>query len=252
MFADRTAPRDRLKSLIAVVAIHGALGYALIAGLAVDLPRQVADSLQTFTVLPVPKPTPTPVPKPKPRTERAPRKEGAASPANLTAKATEVVAPPPVIPPPEPPPVVAAPKAATGAADHSGNAPVPGPGTGSGGIGEGTGNGRYGDGPGGGGGGRPLQRIAGEIRDSDYPRGAPEDDRVRRVGLRFVVGVKGRVTDCTVTRSSGNRLLDDATCALLIKRLRYRPELDSRGRPVPVTVDGEHEWYPIERGYDDY
>ncbi|MFX6118958.1 TonB family protein, partial [Acinetobacter baumannii] len=35
--------------------------------------------------------------------------------------------------------------------------------------------------------------------------------RTGRVGLRFTVGVTGRVTDCTVTHSSGTPELDNVT-----------------------------------------
>ena len=127
MYGDHPPARTRAGSIAAVVAIHLVLGYALVSGLAVDFPGRVADSLHTFSLdVPPPPPVEPPRPKPRPATERAPKKEGAASPPNLTARATEVVAPPIVIPPPQPPPIVVAPKASTGAADHSGAAPIPG------------------------------------------------------------------------------------------------------------------------------
>ncbi len=110
MYGEQRLSRERAGSIVAVVAIHLALGYALLTGLATTFPRQVAESLATFTVLP-PLVTPQPKPRPKRQRNRAPRKEGAASPANLTAKATEIVAPSVVIPPPQPPPVVTATKA---------------------------------------------------------------------------------------------------------------------------------------------
>ena len=251
MYGDQPISRERAGALIAVATIHIALGYALLSGFAVDFPTAIARSIETFAVLPPVRPAPKPIPKPRRPTHRAPRKEGAASPANLTARATEIVAPPVVIPPPVPPPVIAAVVASTGAADHSGNAPVPGPGTGSGGVGVGTGNGRYGDGPGGGGSGTPSEWISGRLKDSDYPRQLYEAGIGGTVSLRFVVGVAGRVTDCAVTRSSGNRLLDTLTCDLIVKRLRYRPARDAAGHPIPDVIIGEHRWYTYDAPRDE-
>ncbi len=241
MYGEQRLSRERAGSIVAVVAIHLALGYALLTGLATTFPRQVAESLATFTVLP-PLVTPQPKPRPKRQRNRAPRKEGAASPANLTAKATEIVAPPVVIPPPQPPPDVTATKASTGASNHSGAAPVPGPGTGSGGIGEGTGSGREGDGPGGGGDGRGFELLSRGIRDSDFPRGMPDDGRRYRVMTRIIVGVAGRVTGCTVVEPSDSATLNQSICGVLQKRLRFRPATDASGRAVADYAMWEHSW----------
>ena len=234
--------RERAGAIVAVIAIHVALGFALLSGLAVDFPRRVSESLETFAVLPPPKPPTPPEPRPKPKADRAPRKEGAASPANLTAKATEIVAPPVVIPPPVPPPIIAAPKASTGASDHSGAAPVPGPGTGSGGVGTGTGSGDAGDGSGGGGEGEGAEPIGRGIRDSDYPRGMPDDDRQHLVRTRIAIGTNGRVTACRVLRPSDSEMLNRVICDLLARRLRFRPARDANGRPVPDYAIWDQIW----------
>jgi protein TonB len=78
--------------------------------------------------------------------------------------------------------------------------------------------------------------------DSDYPRAAVRARASGIVFLRFVVAPSGRVSDCSVTRSSGNRALDETTCRLILQRFRYRPALDAEGRPVPATIRGEHVW----------
>jgi periplasmic protein TonB len=243
MYGDHPPARTRAGSIAAVVAIHLVLGYALVSGLAVDFPGRVADSLHTFSLdVPPPPPVEPPRPKPRPATERAPKKEGAASPPNLTARATEVVAPPIVIPPPQPPPIVVAPKASTGAADHSGAAPIPGPGTGSGGIGEGTGSGRYGDGPGGGGGGEGFELISRNIRDTDFPRGMPDDGRSYRVRAKIIIEPNGRVGACTIVRASDSAALNNAICGVLRRRLRFRPSIDANGRPYADYAFWEHVW----------
>ena len=243
MYGDAYSRRDRVGSLVAVAVIHVALGYALLSGLAVDFPRRIAESLETFAVVLPPPPTPQTPPRPKPVKQRAPRKEGAASPPNLTAKATELVAPPVVIPPPKPPPMVTAPKASTGAADHSGAAPVPGPGTGSGGIGDGTGSGSSGDGPGGGGdGGEGFELTSRNIRDADFPRGMPDDGHAYRVRTKITVGTSGRVTGCAIIAASASAALNSAICDVLRRRLRFRPSIDARGRPFVDYAIWEHIW----------
>jgi protein TonB len=234
---DRPFDRGRIFSAIAVIAVHLAIGLALLHGLGVELPHAVATSLASFDVLP----PPPPLQRIAPQRRASPRKEGAASPPNLRAKATEVVAPPLILPPILPPPVVAAPVAGIGADPSAGAAPIRGPGTGSGGIGNGTGSGGAGNGDGGGG-GSPLRLKSGRIKDSDYPREALRAGASGTVGLLFTVGVTGRVTQCTVTRSSGNADLDSTTCRLIQERFRYKPTTDASGRAIPDEVEGEHVW----------
>ncbi|MBC9034029.1 energy transducer TonB [Sphingomonas sp. JC676] len=235
--------RDRLRGAIGALAVQGLLGLLLLSGLAgksgtVESP---AMRMLDFTL---PPPPPTPEPQAKPA--RSHRPEGAAAPPNLKSRATEVTSPVPApIPTPQ---IIVAPIAASGSEASSGNAPVAGPGTGAGGAGNGTGSGGAGDGDGDG--GTPLEWIGGRIRDSDYPRAALRAGISGTVHLRFTVGVKGRVTDCTVTRSSGNRDLDETTCRLIQQRFRYKPSRDANGRPYPDTVTGDHEWTLWRRADD--
>lgn len=60
--------------------------------------------------------------------------------------------------------------------------------------------------------------------------------------MRGTVGVNGRVTRCTVTRSSGVPELDVLTCRLIEQRFVYRPATDRQGRPVPDEVEIEWTW----------
>ncbi len=133
---------------------------------------------------------------------------------------------------------------------------LPGPGTGAGGIGTGLGSGLYGNGTGGGGGGRGVAArfLSGGIAPRDYPRRAVERRAQGTTYLRFTILPNGRVRDCVVTRSSGHRDLDAATCPLLERSLRYRPARDATGRPVPETIRGQQDWElgpePPVREYD--
>ena len=230
------SPRERLRGLTLAALVHALIGYALIVGLRVPLPTSVDRALTLVDLRPLP-PPPHTIPPPA-RARAHARRARAASAPNLRAEPTPLVAPVPVVMVPIQPILVTAPVAGSGAAPSAGAAPGPGPGTGSGGVGDGRGGGGTGDGDG----GTPLRLLSGGLTDDDYPRAALAAGIGGTVGLRFVVGINGRVTDCKVTRSSGNADLDDTTCRLIKKRLRYRPTLDASGRPVPDIVTGEHRW----------
>lgn len=242
-----TEPGDRLKSALAVGAIHALIGFALLRGLGVSMPPTLRDAQQLIAVT-LDEPPPPQVPAPPDTEDRAVARpkdaEGAASPANRKDTPAQVVVPPPEIRLPPPPSIATAPIAGQGNAPAAGAALLPGPGTGAGGVGTGLGSGLYGDGTGGGGGGRGVSAryLRGGIDARDYPRRAVERRAQGTALLRFTVMPNGRVRDCVVTRSSGHRDLDAATCPLLERNLRYRPARDASGRPVAETVRGEHEW----------
>ena len=233
-----TPLRERLGAAALTAVIVVALGYALLLGLAfhgTTGPAQQA--LATFDLAPEPPPPERIVPPPR----KIARRSGKASPPNLRSKATEVTAPVPIIQVAPPPPIVVAPLPNIGVQSTSGASDRAGPGTGAGGIGNGNGAGGDGDGDGSG-----LERvprlISGRIKGSDIP------DSILDIGFRGVVGVRhrvetdGRVTNCTVARSSGNMLMDQATCRAIEKRFRYDPWRDISGRPVRSTVLRDQQW----------
>lgn len=244
----RQIDRDRVKSAVGVAALHALIGYALIRGLGFVPAVAQSAELKIFDVAPEPPPPPVVEPlkieAPKEKA-RAPEPEGAASPPNLRDTPTPIVAPPPVVKLPVPSPVVTAPIAGEGNRDSAGAAEVPGPGTGAGGVGTGTGSGASGNGTGGGGGGGLARRarwISGSVGDGDYPRAAIEADAQGTLFVTFVIQTTGRVGGCAVTKSSGNATLDETTCRLITRRLRFRPALDRSGNPVATRMDGKHVW----------
>jgi protein TonB len=177
-----TATRaDRIKGAIGAGLLQAALLYALLHGLGVTAPHAATETLKLFDVAPDPPPPERPI-APHARSHR---REGAASPPNLRAKATEIVAPPPVIALTIPPPVAAAPIAGVGATPSSGAADVRGPGTGAGGIGNGTGSGGRGDGDGAG--ETPPRKLKGRIRNSDFPGSAADAGASGTATVRYTV-----------------------------------------------------------------
>ena len=247
--------RDRLKSAAGVGLLHALIGYLLLTGLGYGPSRALPQAMKLFNIAEPPPPPPARPARPdiekKTRKAKPKNAEGAASPANLRNTPTQIVAPPPEIRLPVPPPIPAAPAAGQGSAMAAGAANIPGPGTGSGGIGNGLGSGRFGNGTGGGGGGggrgTRARWLSGSIDASDYPDGAYRARRGGTVHLRFTVAPSGRVSDCAVTRSSGNPRVDVATCRLIEQRFRYRPAADSSGIPLATVVSTVFTWIPDER-----
>jgi protein TonB len=245
---------DRLRGALPSLAVHALLVFVLLRGLAVGAaPAKEAPRLNVVGIAPPPPaavlpPPPPPVPDPgETESERTgdPREEGAASPPNIHSKATELVAPKREAPSP----LRAAAQANTGSDTTTGAAPIPGPGTGSGGTGTGTGSGDGGNGTGAGGGGgrgegrlRPPRRIRGRLDDRDYPQDLAEQAPSGVVWVRYAVETDGRVTNCTVTESSGHRSIDEITCALIERRFRYDPARDGAGRPIRSNLIEKYEW----------
>jgi protein TonB len=242
MQAVQSRAADRLKAAMGTAALQGLLGYALIVGLSPDLPVRIASDLKIFDITPEP---PRREERTVPAEKRTSKPEGAASPPNLRAKPTEIVKPPPVVPLVIPPPIVASPKPGTGNDSSAGASNIPGPGTGSGGEGTGTGSGGAGEGEGGGG-GTPARWVRGRIRDSDYPSEASRTGTQGSLTTRYVIGPTGRITDCTVIKSSGSAVLDETTCRLVMQRYRYEPARDAQGRRVSDTDVEEHSWVLVD------
>jgi protein TonB len=235
-YAQRNAlarPRERIQALAAVVAVQAAIGFALLTGLKVDFQHPV-DSVQRLVEVTL---TPPPPPAPKPVEQRKPaaRPEAAAPKAEATKPGGSPGPKPAHAPPSVTPIVPISPTAAP-----SGGGTGSGPAAGFGAAGGPGGNG-YG---GGGGGGSELEQIAGEITPRDYPKRLREAGIGGTVGISFRVEANGLVSRCNVTQSSGVPELDALTCRLIMQRFRYRPSTDRFGRPIPDTIDGEHEWIP--------
>ncbi len=236
--------QDRIGSAATVVLIHLALGYALVTGFAFDRRLIPSEPLKLIQLLDEPVPSPIEEPVAADRPDSA--EEGAASPENLDARPTPLVAEDPVLPLEiEPPPIAAAPVAGTASDSDSGASDKAGPGTGAGGLGEGTGSGGSGDGRGSGA-ASPGRLLSGRIVHSDYPRSAVRSRAGGTVVVRLEVGPDGRVSDCDVTRSSGHPDLDSTTCRLIRQRFRYQPALDRFGRAVPSVTGWQQRWW-LER-----
>jgi len=87
---------------------------------------------------------------------------------------------------------------------------------------------------------RPVRRARltndPRYRTEDYPPAARRAREQGTAAFRVIVGPDGRISDCFITRSSGSAALDEATCAVMYLRARYRPARDADGNPT-IDVD---------------
>ena len=89
---------------------------------------------------------------------------------------------------------------------------------------------------------RAKANLASYVSDEDYPPNAIRNEEQGTTRFRLGVGPDGKVTNCTVTGSSGSLALDSATCRLMKSRARFTPARDSDGRQVADAVASTIRW----------
>ncbi len=89
---------------------------------------------------------------------------------------------------------------------------------------------------------RPTNGPLGWISTDDYPARALRSEAEGIAAYRLIVGTNGRVSACEVTRSTGNGLLDEATCKFIIRRARFEPATDEAGAKVVGNYAGTVKW----------
>jgi protein TonB len=207
-----------MTAIIIVAILHALLGYAFVTGLAYNVVKKVAADLKTFNVEEEP-PPPEEKPPPPPPDQPTPPPPVVTPPPIVRTNTlpppivTTNIAPPPVITPratpappapPAPPPPPPPPKKVTPA--------------------------------------RAKANLASLFSDEDYPASALRSSESGATGFRLDVGSNGRVTNCTVTSSSGSSALDSTTCRLLRSRARFTPATDSSGAATSDSYSGRIVW----------
>ena len=222
-------PKERLSALAAVVALHALFACALLLGFAPTFLRQAEERLTLVNIVPDSPPPPMPEIN-RPAQSSGPK--AAAAPANLRAEPKAIFAPRLATTRTNP----AAPIAGSGSRASAGMAERPGSGTGGGGEGAGRGSG-------GAGGGVTVraQLRSGSILPRDYPRAANGQQGI--VTAQLNVSAAGIVTSCSIAQSSGNAVLDAATCRLIRERFRFAPARDSQGNAVPDVKGWQQRWW---------
>lgn len=214
-YADQQMSGNKITALIIVAILHVVVGYALVTGLAYEAFKKVKE-VTTAVNIEEEKPPEEPPPPPPKQDTPPPPIVAPPPPISFNAPAPQVEAvttPPPVVLPPAPvavpiPPPPAAPpppRVQPKAAAPKGN-----PGS--------------------------------WATSNDYPSRALREEREGTTGFRVTVGTDGRVTDCSITRSSGSPDLDEATCANIRRRARFNPATDGDGNPTTGSYASSIRW----------
>ena len=196
---------NRTLSIILVVVLQFALGYAIITGLAYNVIKKAAEDLKTFDVEEQPPPPEEPPPPPKDMPDVPPppmvppplvRMEAPPPPI-----AVVMATPPPYIPPlaPAPPPPPPPPRKTVSATSAKGD----------------------------------LRTL---FSADDYPASAQAAGAEGTARASLTIGTDGRVVSCNITQSTGNGALDSATCNILKRRAKFVPARDSNGNATSDTV----------------
>ena len=88
----------------------------------------------------------------------------------------------------------------------------------------------------------PIDTLAGQFSDEDYPAAAVRAGQSGSVLVRLMVDAEGRIGECAIVEGSGAAVLDQRTCQIIVKRARFRPALDSSGAPTRAPAAARIHW----------
>jgi protein TonB len=202
---------NKIIAIVLVALIHVAVGYALITGLAYSAVKKAIERVTTVDINEPPPPPPDTPPPPQPDTPPPP--VAPPPPINIS------VAPPPIqvqpnIPPPAPVIRIVPPAAPP--------APPPPRFTPKGAT--------------------PRGNPGSWATTDDYPSRALREEREGVTRFTVTVSPEGRVTNCTVTASSGSPDLDEAACRSITRRARFNPATNGDGEKVAGTYSNSVRW----------
>ena len=217
-YADRDTTGSRTVAIFIVAIILAGVGYVFVTGLAVDFAKKVNTKLNVFDVAPPPPPPPPEDPPPPPPDSPLPP--------------PPVVSPPPIVQTPTPPPPISVQATPPPVYQPTVTAPPPAPPSPA----PAPAPPRVSQAAG-------LKGNPGQFFGTDnYPPAAIRAGAQGRVIARLSVGTDGRVTDCSVSSSSGNDDLDSTTCRIAKSRVRFSPAKDDSGNPIASTYTLPVRW----------
>ncbi|MBD3761076.1 energy transducer TonB [Rhizorhabdus sp.] len=208
-YGDQTMSTRKAVSIAMVIVLHAIIGYAFVTGLAYNVVKKVARDLKTFDVEEEAPPPPDKPPPPPPETRVEP--PPVVAPPPIVQVAPSVA--PPMVTVPSPPPPQITPSAP----------PAPPPPAVS----------------------RKLEPrgTPGEwVTPEDYPSADLRAENQGTTSFELAIGADGKATDCRVTNSSGFPSLDAKACQMLLRRSRFRAQLDGNGQPMPATYRNRVRW----------
>ncbi|MEH6723042.1 MAG: TonB family protein [Qipengyuania sp.] len=202
-------------SMAAVIGVHAAIGAILVAGLTVSgtVPDIITPIDATNFPIDPPPPKPPEQTQPNPRDTVQPRPQTPVPPINV--KTTETTPLPPLPLPTFPPLDFPSGKEAAKPEPISSFTPV---------------------------GAKPRNDPAAWLSTDDYRPSWVRREMTGLARFRLEIAANGRVTDCTVTGSTGHGVLDTATCKLVTQRARFEPARSGTGEAVASSYSGAVLW----------
>ena len=82
----------------------------------------------------------------------------------------------------------------------------------------------------------------GFISVDDYPLDSVRNGEEGIVGFIVEVPEAGLAENCRITLSSSFSSLDNATCRMIVRRARFKPALDSCGKPTRGSFSSQVRW----------
>ncbi len=93
--------------------------------------------------------------------------------------------------------------------------------------------------------------VANWISGNDYPSALLPHRMVAIVGVTLTLSPEGKPIRCDISRSSGIPDVDSYTCAILMKRGKYKPAKDAAGNPM-FGIERTHIVWQTAPGTIDY
>lgn len=98
--------------------------------------------------------------------------------------------------------------------------------------------------------------ISSWITNADIPPEMPATGKPIPVHVALTISPTGRVSDCRIVYTTGDRSLSKLTCALLEQRARYVPAFSTAGEPIKAKDELSISWdlaqERVEVGKQDY
>ena len=88
----------------------------------------------------------------------------------------------------------------------------------------------------------PRGRPGEWVTDADYRSTWINRGYEGLAGFRVNIDTNGRVTNCSITSSTGYSALDEATCRLIERRARFTPARNGDGLPVAGSYSSSVMW----------
>jgi hypothetical protein len=82
------------------------------------------------------------------------------------------------------------------------------------------------------------------VTSADLPASGAEISEPVSVDFRLAIDEDGRAKACTIMRGSGSKILDEWTCALVMKRARFKPAKDAEGKATQGSYFETVRWLP--------